>query len=1182
MLSLSTFGALRATWNGKPIAGLGSGKPAALLVFLALEPGMHPREKLADLFWPGGPAESARRSLRQALFLLRGVLTDATGHAVLISGRHHAGFDTDLPFLADAVKFATPLADCAKLAPLQRNACLAQLADLAGLYRGQFLSGFALPDCADFEDWLQVKREQLHRRALDLLAYLAEAHEQRGDLGSALPFALRYSDLEPWSEDGYLRSMRLYALNGQRDAALGQFEACRRVLERELGVLPGAQLRAQAERVRKGEFGASLSGAVPEIRADEGRHPVSVLYCELEPLGIDDPEEAMEQLRQPQARCEMIAQKFSGHIVQVHGGGLLVYFGYPQALENTALYAVRAARMMAGEATPGLGIRLGVHSGLIVIAGHSRIPDPIGMTSNIAIQLRWHAGSGEVLVSAQAQQRLAGYFHFSDMGTLKLRGLPQAQHAFKVTNETGATHRLAAATRLTPFSGRETELARLMQAWTKARQGEFQAILVSGEAGIGKSRLVNSLTAHFLNDSGPPCELRCFPETMQTFLHPVIALCEALCGFTPADGVEARQTKLEQLLQSRAPQLAQHGLPLLTRMLELPGEITHPLPELSPEQLKAAIFTLLIDLLHVAAASKPVLLVAEDMHWADASTLELLATMLARGADVPVLLLMTARSEWTPGWPGLNEMALAPLPDADIATMVDHLCGGIAPARLADILARADGIPLFAEELAMTREDKLPGNLRDLLAIRLDKLGPARAVAQSAATIGNEFELDMLGRICDLPADELRVIIGRLEDSGLMQALPNQRLKFKHALVREAAYDSQARNVRRLAHQRIARLLQGGYRGIAEHQPELLAQHLGAAGETAAAVEWWLTAGRRAAGSYAHREAVSHYDTALVALAGMPPGMEKDRLECALLMGLARSEQEVAGYGQGRSGDALDRTIALLEQGVGNATDTFNALWGLWEGAGSRAGHEEGVRLAHRLLGIAKWERVPALLQQAHYALGNSLFWTGDLASAHEHLAASITLDAVNREAPTRDCYGRIILVAAQAYLSWVLWQQGQTAQSRGASTAAIAYARQHRDPNALAFALTFAAILQRWQGEVEESRNLAAEGKAVSVGCRNVVFETVNEITLGWAAVMRGDAAAIEAIERSVNTIRQAMSGAAVPVLMPLAEALLHLGEFEKAKIIVEEALEQSRLKQDRHCLAELHRLAGLCLSVK
>lgn len=1192
VLSLSTLGSLRITWDSKPVAGLGGGKLAALLVYLALEPGRHRRETLAELFWPGMPAESARLNLRQAVFQLRNALAESTGHPFLLSDRDHLGFNADSPHRVDAIEFISQQAGCGGEAPLPCDACLARMSESVGFYRGAFLADFTLPDCPDFEDWLRFRRESLHRSVLELLAKLSDYHEQQGNYRAALPVARRYTELEPWNETGYMRTMRLYARDGQRDAALGQYDACRRILKNELGVFPHAEMQALMERVRRGEFAPADQAAISVLQPSEERRMVTVLYCELNVPTAEDPEDAMALLRAPQLRCEEIVRGRFGHIVQVHGGGLLAYFGYPQALENAALSAVRTAQEMVAAGMPGLEMRVCVHSGPIVTASNARIPDPIGMTSDAAIRLRQHADSGDVVVSEETQRRVIGYFQFARIDEGGRQQPPQALKVFKVVGASGAVHRLAAAAKLTPFFGRQDELARMTKALARAQRGQFQALLVSGEAGIGKSRLVSMLKNRFNDGSavGIVRELRGFPETMQSPLHPVIALYESLCGFEAADTPLVKLAKLRDLLETRAPALVGQGLPLLARMLGLTGESAPALPELTPEKLRAATHALLIDMLYIMAARQPVLIVVEDLHWIDISTLELLSMLVANSRPARVFLLMTARPASTPDWPGnwpgnwqgIEIMPVAPLPDAAIADMVDALYADMPPERQARIVARADGIPLFAEELAaMAQERELPANLHDLLMVRLDSLGPARTIAQLAATVGREFDLDFLGRIVDLslsPAS-LQQAIGQLQDSGLVQQLADERLQFKHALVQEAAYQSQTRAARQTTHRRIAQLLETGYREVAAHQPELLAQHWSAAGEASKAIHYWVAAGRHAAAQFAHREAVSHYDAALELLVKLTDDTERSRLEVVLLVDLGKSEYKVAGHGQRRSGALLVRAVALLERGAGDRVDLFNALWGLWESSGSQAGYEETVRLGRRLLDIAEKEGSRALLQQGHYAMGNGFFWTGQLAAARRHLEQSIALEDKNAQSPTRDSYGRLVMVNAKAFMSWVLWLQGLSDQALAQSEAAVALARRFDNRNNLAYALTFAAVLQRWLGNTDESLRLAEEGHAVAVSCQSVIFAPVNLIGIGWASVMRGDASAIASIAQGVDAIRAVMNGAAASMLAPFAEALLHLGETEKALAVANEALQLIEEKHDRYYLAELHRIKGMCL---
>ena len=1173
-LALSTLGPLGVSWDDRAIARLGNGKLAALLVYLAVEPGQHRREALADLFWPDLPTESARLNLRQTIFQLRNVLQAATGRDFIAAGRHHLGLAAEYPLRMSAIDFAAPLPTCVKPDPAECSACLARLGGLADLYRGPFLADVSLPDCPGFEDWLLFKRDSLHRRALDLLARLADCHEQRGDYRAALSFALRYVELEPWSEAGHLRAMRLYALDGRHEAALAQYENCRRALEQELGVVPNAELQQFAERIRADGLGATVAPAIAPI---EERRQVTVLYCEISPLDIDDPEDAMAALRLPQARCREIIGQYAGYVVQVYSGGLLAYFGYPQALENAALYAVRAARALAAESSSRCAVRVGVHSGLIVTSAETRAPDAIGTTSSIAVRLRELAMAGEVVVSAQTRQRVTGYFHFAAVGKRRLHGQPRATEAYKAISESGARHRLAAADRLVPFTGRDAELAGLLRTWGRARHGEFNALLLNGEAGIGKSRLADALVRRIDNGSGIVRELRCFPESRQSSLQPVIALLAGLSGFAPNDDAAARLAKLDLLLRMHSPELAERGVPLLGQMMRL-----LPPSAATPAALKEATRDLLIDLLYALASRHPVLLVVEDLHWCDDLTLDVLSSLIARRVPAPILVLMTARPEWQPTWPQLKTITLAPLPDADVDTLIGALRADLGPSRRARIVALAEGVPLFAEELAAMADggdNELPTTLHDLLMARLDSLGPARALAQWAATVGREFDMDLLAAVSAMPPGDLAAAAARLRDSGLVRETVNGRLQFKHALVQEAAYLSQTRAARKAAHRRVAEVLCSVRADDCRDRPELQAGHWTKAGEAARAVPLWLAAGRQAAGRFAHRAAVTHYESGLAGLAELPAGEERDRLEFALLVGLTQSEQAVIGYGRGRSAELLADAVALVGRGAGSAADLFQTVWGLWEGAGSRAGHREAVRLAQRLIDIAQAEQSPDLLLQGEYALGNSLFWIGDLSASRRHLETALAMLSPDAEQPLRDCYGSIVAIGIKVYLSWVLWLQGQERPAAAYSAAAMTLARRHGDDYGLAFALTFAATLQRWQGNVAATRRLAEEGHAAAMRCESKVFAAALSVTLGWAEVMAGDALAVTRIEHGIGAIRTAMSGVVVPLLAPYAEALLSLGEVAKALPIVDEALQQLEATQGFHYQAELQRMKGLCL---
>ncbi|WP_319238434.1 AAA family ATPase [uncultured Propionivibrio sp.] len=1175
MLSISAFGPFVVTWNGKALVRPLRGRMAALLAYLAAEQGSHRRAALISLFWPEAELSAARLNLRQTLFQLRALLKEATGVDFIDAGRDVVGFAPACPVRMTALEFGTPLPVCSKHDPILCADCFARLSELARYYVGPFLADMVLPECPDFEEWMLYKRDSLHRRALDLLMRLSDCQEQRGDRRAALASALRYVELEPWSEAGHLRAMRLYAQDGRCEAALAQYETCRRELERELGVAPCAELQRFAE-------GLCVDGLERTVSTAD-RRQVTVLYCEISAAEVEDPEDVLAVSSGLQARCADIIRRHAGHIAQAYSGGLLAYFGYPLAQENASVLAVRVARMLAAEARPELSVRVGGHSGLVVTAPESQRPDAIGATSGVAIRLRELAEAGDVVVSAETRRRTAGYFLFAKIGRRRLRGSPEPMEAFKVLGETGARHRLAAAERLSPFTGRTSELATLLGTWLQARRGKCNAALISGEAGIGKSRLVDALKQRLGESSGIVRELRCLAETKRSPLQPVTALLAELCGFLEEDDIATRLAKLDMFLTACVPGLAERSRSSIALVMGLANE-DGPAPAAASDRSLQVALELLADVFCSLATRQPMLLVVEDMHWADESTVDLIRSLVERQASVPMFVLLTARPQWQPAWPGLNLMPLVPLGDAEVRALIETIRGDVEPGQLARIVACAEGVPLFAEELAAIEigageSFELPVNLQDLLMARLDSLGPARNLAQLAATAGREIKMAMLADLSGLAPQSLSEDIDCLRRSGLVQEMADGRLRFKHALVRDAAYRSQTRAVRQAAHRRVAEVLERRGKSAWQNAPEVLAQHWSEADEAIRAVPLWLAAGRRAASCFAHREAIAHFEAGTTLLVKLPESTERNRWELGLLLGLAQSEQVVWGYGRGRSAKLQADAEALLDRG-GSGADLFSAVWGMWEGAGSRVDHREAVRLARRLVAIAESERAPALFAQGHYALGNSLFWYGDFTESRCQLEIALaTLPAAEGAMLLRDNYGSIVAVGIHVYLSWVIWLQGDTELGEVHSAEALAIARASGDAYSLAFALTFAATLQRWQGNIKATLRLAEEGRTVASNCASAVFEAAMGMTCGWAAAMQGDVSAVTVIERSVNAIHTAMSAVVVPLLAPFAEVLLHRGEFTKALPILDEALVQVEAKQDRHYLAELHRMKGVCL---
>ncbi|HEX5392995.1 MAG TPA: tetratricopeptide repeat protein [Rhodocyclaceae bacterium] len=665
-------------------------------------------------------------------------------------------------------------------------------------------------------------------------------------------------------------------------------------------------------------------------------------------------------------------------------------------------------------------------------------------------------------------------------------------------------------------------------------------------------------------------------------------MLEAVFGLDHGDTHEEKFAKLVRYLETWHPAKARDAAPLLASLLSLPVAAPYRVPELTPQQQKEGIIDMLLDLLLAASAQHPVLLAVEDLHWVDPSTLEFISRFLALKRKAAILTVLTARPEFDPPWPGAVDwqQRLSPLSRTDAKKMVAAINRRLPPEMVAQIVERSDGVPLFIEEMtkAASADDHatVPATLNDLLAARLETTGKAKAVAQLAATIGREFDEELLRKVALLDAGLLARALGRLEDAGLVLPLSQTRRQFKHALIQEAAYQSQTKADRQSAHRRIAQALQDDFPDVAANSPEVLAQHWSAAGDVARAVHFWQLAGRHAVDRFAYKEALSHFAACERQLAMLPPSKERDRQEFNLLTSWSRAEQMATGFGAESSMERLRRATVLLEQGIGDARDVFQLQWGRWETAWANVGHHEGVKIAELLMDIAERENDRPLLLQAHHALGVSLFWTGEMGKAREHLEQSIALEDQDIEALTRSAYGHVMVIAANSYLSWALWLLGETERAFVVSQDTLALAQHADSTSTLAYALTFAATLQRWEGNVEETLRLAEEGRKAAIDSNNLVFDHVLAVTSAWAAVRLGDAAAIAPVRKSIDVIRQVYGAATISLLALFADTLLHLGKAEEALQVVEEALQLAKEKHDFHLLAELQRLQGMCFQMR
>lgn len=1176
--------------------GLSYEKGRALLAYVALaSDSLHARRALASLLWPDLAGNAALANLRLVLLNLRQALT-SDGVSCLVVEREALRFNASALADFDLLNFSGTVPACTCPAVSYQSAacpgCLTSMAKGLEYYRGTFLAGFSLADCPDFEEWLQQQREILQRHALALLMRLADCHERRGNPATALPFSLRYLEMAPWDEEGYCRAMRQLSLDGQSGAALAQYERCRRMLREELGVEPSSETRVLAERISHGHLQREASALSPASTGVQGltlspsaeRRQVTVLYGELSSGETEDPDEASDLLYPAQRSWSQIVMRYGGHVVQTYTGGLLAYFGYPAAHENAAREALLAALAIVRDGHPGVDVRLGVHTGLVVSGGSAAVPDRVGTTTSLAIRLRLFVGKGEVAVSADTSRLVPGYFNFQSLGSRDVSGVSRTLEVFRLTGESSATHRLAAADVLTPLVGRATELGALMSVWDDAAAGHCHLVLLRGEAGIGKSRLLHAVKGKLSEHDCAIREVRCVPEFSQSPFQPLIATAESLLGFSVGDDDATKFRRLAAYLEAAHEAIAAEAIPLAAAFLSLPVLPPYVAPSLSAQAQREATLEILPRLLCSLAQKQPVLFVVEDLHWSDPSTLEVITHFVNQVRDVPMLVLMSARPEFSPPWgeDRVPTWILGGLEDDEVGAIISGIAPDLPPTVARMLVDRADGVPLFAEELAKIANvgagSDIPASLQDLLAARLDATGTAKATAQLAATIGRDFDLEVLQQISPLKPDALQVALRTLELAGLIWRRDGLSCQFRHALIRDAAYQSQTRQVRQAAHRQIAAALLAGGRRLVRSHPEILARHFAAGEDFAQAIAYWLQAGRLAAKHAANREAMQHFRAGLQLVDRLPAGPDRVHLEFDLQNDIGIAAIAIDGYASREAASAHERAMVLCEQHAGSP-DMFRAVWGLWASASSRSGFRLALELAQQLLRMAESSGDEVQLQQAHFALGNTHFWQGGFVSADHHLRTALARYLPGQHVIHISDFGEDLRITAASYLSWVQEFMGKPDEADRISMETVAAARRLKHPFSLAYALTFAALLQCRLQQPKRALKLAGEVESLAETHGFQLWRIGGVIVKGWARSAMGEPAGIAQIEACLEETRIVMGGVTLLVFVLLADAQLRDQRFADVIATVRQAILLGDSIDDRHVKAELLCFQGQAL---
>jgi predicted ATPase/class 3 adenylate cyclase len=958
-----------------------------------------------------------------------------------------------------------------------------------------------------------------------------------------------------------------------------------------------------------GESTESRAKGAEQVAADSvvaERRQLTVLFCDL----VDstrlaagmDAEDWRALVQRYHAAAGEVIGRFGGHVAQYLGDGVLAYFGWPRAHEDDAERAVRAGLGIVEAIGPDLSVRIGIHTGPVVVGemgGNERRETlAMGDTTNVAARLQAIAEPGTVVLSSATLRLVSGIFHTRDLGEQELKGLAELVRVHQAVQASGVRSRLdvVAATELTPFIGREQELGLLEDRFAQVAEGNGQAVLIQGEAGIGKSRLVQAFRERIAERAHTWLECRGSAYTQDSAFHPVLELHRQGLGFRTNEAADGKLDRVAAGLQGvgfdpaeTVPVIAAlHGVPLGERFTA---------PNLSPEGMRKKTFALLTEWLLRLGQRQPLVLLLEDLHWMDPSTVELIGRVLEQVPTAPVLLLATYRPDFESPWGArsfLTPMLLSRFTRAQLADLVRKAARGrdLPDAWVGEILRRADGVPLFAEELTRTLLDQapdvvvdgalpvhIPETLQDSLMARLDALGPVKELAQVGSVLGREFSYELLLAVSPLKESELQAALRSAVREELFYQRgtpPEATYLFKHALIRDAAYQSMLRTTRQRHHRRVAESLIARMPKVAEDQPELVAHHWGEAGDAETAIEWWIRAGERASERAVCDEAVTCARRGLALVEQLPEGDARRERELRLQMLLAGVLSARSGWAHAETMAAWQRARSL-SQGEANLARNALITYRLWSGHQSGGNYPAALALSTELRQIQGNLQHPLFEYAWHHGHCATLMYLGRISESLATVEAAFRLP----ELDPRDL--RAIGIEQPSLLLWgwralIQWFAGFPDCSRLAVQQGLDQGVTLGNPYSRAYLTAWGAIAAYLRRDWSETRRLGLEARRLATEQGFPMLAAIGVFAEAVAAVkIDRDTAAPERYARAVEQARSAgnRSGATI-ILGTLVDLLLTLERLEEASRYLEGAFALSNALDERLYMAELLRLKG------